>query len=264
MSSLNPAGDRVAILQMNAELRNAQLEMLSAQCATDRLRLHYSPETIARHAPRETLRKAWLSANALYEYYNSLTQQLPPSDETVKSGTPSLNEAKVEEAIGRVADFLHAQPEHFRPEALPLDQGQRQTMKPFFSAALLDQVRIVVLDRERIPNPPFFVEAKAMGLNVLPDITHMASLTFEDVLVFHREVSSRKLFHALVHAVQFEVLGLERYSELFVRGFLRTRAYFNVPLEAHVFQLESEFAGNPARAFSVEEKVRLWTNQGRY
>jgi len=264
MSSLNPAGDRVAILQMNAELRNAQLEMLSAQCATDRLRLHYSAETIARHAQREILHKACSSANALYQYYDSLTQQLPPPDETEKSGTTSLNEAKVEQAIGRVADFLHAQREHFRPEALPLDRGLRQTMQPFFSASLLDQVRTLVLDRERIPNPPFYVEAKAMGINALPDITHMASLTFEDVLVFHREISSRKLFHALVHAVQFEVLGLERYSELFVRGFLRTGAFFNVPLEAHVFQLESEFAGNPARAFSVEEKVRLWTNQGRY
>lgn len=264
MSSVNPAGDRVAIMQMNAELRNAQLEMLSAQCATDRLRLHYSPETVARHAQREVLRKACSSASALYEYYYTLSQQLPPSDEAGKFGTPILSAARVEEAIGRLADFLHAQREHFRREAGPLDPGHRQIMEPFFSASLLDQIRMVVLERERIPNPPFFVEAKALGLNVLPDITHMASLTFEDVLVFQSEVSSRKLFHALVHAVQFEVLGLERYSELFVRGFLRSRAYFNVPLEAHVFQLEAEFAGNPAQAFSVEEKVRLWTNQGRY
>lgn len=264
MSFLNDAGDGIAILQMNAELRNAQLEMLSAQCATDRLRLHYSAETIARHAQRETLSKAWSSASALYEYYNSLTRQLPRSDEMENSGTPSVSEAKVEDAIARVADFLHAQREHFRPDGLPMDKAQQQTMKPFFSASLLEQIRIVELDRERIPNPPFYAEAKAMGMKDLPDVSHMASLTFEDVLVFHGEISSRKLFHSLVHAVQFEVLGLERYSELFVRGFLRTRAYFNVPLEAHVFQLESEFAAHPARAFSVEERVRLWTNQGRY
>jgi hypothetical protein len=92
----------------------------------------------------------------------------------------------------------------------------------------------------------------------------MASLTFEDVLVFHRDIPLRTLFHALVHAVQFEILGLARYTELFVRGFLRTRSHISVPLEAHAFSLELRFVGDPAQAFSVEEKVRLWTNQGRY
>jgi hypothetical protein len=37
-----------------------------------------------------------------------------------------------------------------------------------------------------------------------------------------------------------------------------------VPLEAHAFTLESKFAGDPAQTFSVEEKVWLWINQGRY
>ena len=45
-------------------------------------------------------------------------------------------------------------------------------------------------------------------------------------------MSERALFHGLVHAVQFEVLGLERYAELFVRGFFRTRLHIMVPLEA--------------------------------
>ena len=49
MFSSDEVGDRAAIVQMNAELHHAQLEMLSAQCATDRLRLRYSAEDIARH-----------------------------------------------------------------------------------------------------------------------------------------------------------------------------------------------------------------------
>jgi hypothetical protein len=264
MPSSNEAGDRVAILQMNAELRNAQLEMLSAQCATDRLRLRYSAEHIARHGQPDTLRKAWSAANTLHEYYNSITRLVPSPDDVEKSSASSLNEAKLEEAIARVADFLRAQRERFRPDGLALDRLQRQTMQPFFSAALLDQVRIVMLDRQRIPNPPFYVEAKAMGIKDLPNLTHMRSLTFEDVLVFQGEIAVRALFHALVHAVQFEVLGLERYTEMFVRGFLRTGTHVNVPLEAHVFLLESEFAGSTSRVFSVEERVRLWANQGRY
>jgi len=264
MSSLDGTGDRVAILQMNAELRHAQLEMLSAQCATDRLRLRYSVADMAHHGQRDVLRKAWSSANALYEYYNSIARQLSDPDTMEKPGTLSLNEAKLEEAIARVADFLRAQRELFRPSSIPLERSQRQTMQPFFSASLLEQVRTVTVEGQPIPNPPFYAEARAMGIQDLPDMTHMASVTFEDVLVFHGAIPNRRLFHALVHVVQFDVLGLERYTELFVRGFLRTRAHVSVPLEAHAFLLESEFAGNPAQAFSVEERVRLWTNQGRY
>src|SRR5271166_5681434 len=124
MSWSNDSGDRVAILQMNSELRSAQLEMLSAQCATDRLRLRYSVENIARHAQPDTLRKAWSAANALYEYYNSIARLVPGPHDMEKSSTHSVNEAKLNGAIARVADFLRAQREHFRPSGLSLSHHQ--------------------------------------------------------------------------------------------------------------------------------------------
>ncbi len=258
------AGGRGAVVQMNAELRHAQLELLSAQCATDRVRLRYSLEDVARYAQRDVLRKAWSSASALYEYYDSIIGQLPDSRAGDKQDTPVLNEAKVEKAIALVADFLRAQRELFRPNGVPLDRDRWQLMEPFFSPTLLQQVRIVSLVGQRMTNPAFYMEARAMGIKNLPDMTQMPSLTFEDVVVFQGEITTRPLFHALVHAVQFEVLGLERYCELFVRAFLRTRSHVTVPLEVHTIQLESKFAENPGQSFSVEEKVRLWTNQGRY
>jgi len=261
---LEEAGDRVAFVQLNAELRNAQLEMLSAQCATDHLRLRFSAEDIARHGQRDLLRKAWASASALYEYYNKIVKQVPAPEAIDKPGVFSLNEAKTEEAIASVADYLRTQRDHFRRDGVPLDRELRQAMEPFFSPSLLHQVRTVNLNGKQIPNPPFYSEAQEMGFKNLPNMPLMASVTFEEILVFHSEITSRALFHALVHAVQFEVLGLDRYSELFVRAFLRTRSYFSVPLEAHAFQLESRFAENPAEPFSVVAEVRQKTNQGRY
>ncbi|MGA9471306.1 MAG: hypothetical protein WBV36_02510, partial [Terriglobales bacterium] len=59
------------------------------------------------------------------------------------------------------------------------------------------------------------------------------------------------------------VLGLEAYAERFVRGFLRTRTHASVPLEVHAAVLEKAFAEQEP-PFLVEEKVRLWLNQGRY
>ncbi len=264
MVSLDEAGDRVAVMQMNSELRHAQLELLSAQCATDRLRLRYSPEDIARLAQRDVLRKAWSSVSALYDYYNTVTKMIADCEGGDKAVAQTMNDFKVLDAITRVAHYLRQQREHFRPIAGTLDRSHRKAMAPFFPSAVLDQLRVVALDRQRIPNPPFYAEARAMGFSNLPELTHMPSVTFEDVVVFQGEMTNRCLFHGLVHAVQFEVLGLEQYTERFVRGFLRTRSHASVPLEAHAFLLQSEFAGNPEQPFSVEEKVRLWTNQGRY
>jgi hypothetical protein len=263
MVSSDEAGDRVAIVQMNAELRHAQLEMLSAQCATDRLRLRYSAEDLAKHAQRDTLRKAWSSANALFEYYNSIVKQVPDRDATERGAALTFDESKVMEASARVASYLHEQRENFRAISHPLAASQKKAMSPFFASAVLDHVRMVVLDRQRLPNPPFYTEAKAMGFTNLPELTHLASVTFEDVLVFHGEITDRTLFHSLVHVVQIEVHGLEQYAERYVRGFLRTRSHAGVPLEVHAVMLETAFA-EQAVSFSVEEKVRLWTNQGRY
>ncbi len=92
----------------------------------------------------------------------------------------------------------------------------------------------------------------------------MASVTFLDVVVFNEKLTERSLFHALVHAVQFHVLGLERYAELWVRGFVDTKVHFTVPLETHAFSLESKFVRPDPGRFSVEDEVRLWLKQGRY
>ena len=36
--------------------------------------MRYSVENVARHAQRDTLRKAWSAANTLFEYYNSIAR----------------------------------------------------------------------------------------------------------------------------------------------------------------------------------------------
>jgi len=263
MASLEDSGDHLASVQMNAELRHAQLEMLSAQCATDRLRLRYSADDLARHAQRDILRKAWSSANALFDYYNSILSKIPDRHALEKSAALTIEEARVLDASDRLARYLHEQCEHFRLIGLPLEQAHQDALAPFFSSELLTRARAVVLDRGRLPKPPLDAEAKAMGIAGLSDFPHPSSATFGDVLVFYDEINCRRLFHALVHAVQFQVLGLEPYAERFVRGFLRTRAHASVALEVHAAMLETAFAEH-AQPFSVEEKVRLWMNQGRY
>lgn len=256
-------GDKIGAAQMNAELRHAQLEILSAQCATDRLRLRYSANDLARYAQRDILRKAWSSACALFEYYNAAMNQFPGDQGVEKPAGIAIEEGRILDASDRLMVYLREQGEYFRPIGEPLRQEQRDMLAPFFSSDLLAQVRVVSLERERIPEPPLDSAAKAIGAGGLVDFAHPFAATFENVLVFHDEVTARRLFHALIHAVQIETLGLGAYAERLVRGFLRKRAHASVPLELHATLLETGF-GEYIQPFSVEEKVRLWMNQGRY
>jgi len=52
MYSWDRPEDRISILQINSELRHAQLELISAHCATHQLRLRFNAEDIARFGQR--------------------------------------------------------------------------------------------------------------------------------------------------------------------------------------------------------------------
>jgi hypothetical protein len=268
MYSWDNPDDRVTIVQMNSELRHAQLELLSAHCATHQLRLRFSADDLARFGQRDILRKSVQAASALSEYYSSIEQKMPEKKmpEAEASSTPpaQLTEPQIALAIARVSAYLQEQRERYFYSASALSQRQKTLMSPYFSAALLERVRVVELIGHRLPNPPFYAEAVEFGFFNLPQIAHMASVTFLDAIVFNEKITERSLFHALVHAAQFEVLGLERYTNLFVRSFVNTKFHFSVPLEAHAFSLESRFVGHPADRFSVEDQVRLWVKNGRY
>ena len=262
MYSWENPDDRVAIAQMNAELQHAQLELLSAHCAAQQLRLRFSADNLARFGQRDILRKSVQSAAALNEYYTSIENKIPGAEAAAE--TALVSGKRMLEAAARLSSYLCEQRQRYFKLATPLANPLKAQMWPYFSATLLDRIRILELAGERLPNPPFYEEYRALGFVNLPEIAHMHSVTFLDVVVFNEKSSERTLFHGLVHAVQFDVLGLERYCELFVRSFVNTKLHFSVPLEAHAFSLESKFAAAPANRFSVDDQVRLWANQGRY
>ena len=77
MYSWDNPDDRLSIAQMNSELQHAQLELLSAHCATHQLRLRFSTEDLARFGQRDILRKSVQSAAALSEFYSSIEKKIP-------------------------------------------------------------------------------------------------------------------------------------------------------------------------------------------
>jgi hypothetical protein len=261
--SNDPPESRFSIAQLNSELRHAQLELLSAHCAAHQLRLHYSSDDLARFGRRDVLRKSAEAADALSLFYAEIEKRIPKAALPAES-LPQPTDAQVAQAVEWISSYLRNQREHYFAAARPLGAPQRSVMAPYFQAALLDRIRIVELKGERVTPPDFFPQVRALGFEHLPDIPHMESLTFLDVVVFNDKYSRRALFHALVHLLQIDALGLERYAELWVRGFLKTRAHFTVPLEVHAFSLASKFVRPNVDAFSVEEQVLRWAADGRY
>jgi len=168
---------------------------------------------------------------------------------------------QVAEVSGLVADYIATQRRKYAPRAVHLTARQRTTVGAFFATELLDDARLLVLEDERVPNPDFYPMLRGVGLKSLPDQTGMAAITFGDVVVSHEPFSDGLLFHELVHIEQYRQLGIPRFADLYVRGFLNGGSYEDIPLEVNAYSLEDRFRRDPQQGFSVQQEVACWAAQ---
>src|SRR6267142_989848 len=178
--------------------------------------------------------------------------------------TSQLPEACVTEMIAKVVASFRQERALYHRASGPLSPYWKSSMQDHFSKSLLDTVKTITLNGARIPPPPFYSEAMALSSGVFPDFVHLASVTYIDIIVFNDAIAPRTLFHGLVHAQQMASLGLENYAGLYLRGFLKSRSWINIPLEAQAFQLEARFSMTPPEVFSVEEEINLWAGVNRF
>ena len=177
--------------------------------------------------------------------------------------TPKLTADQVAQVTELVAGYISAQRGKYAPRAVPLSAQQRASLEPFFAQEVLDNVRVLVLVGERVPNPEFYPMLRGLGFKNLPDQSTMAAITASDVVVSHEPFSDGLLFHELVHVEQYRQLGIPRFSELYVRGFLNGGSYEAIPLEINAYSLEDRFRGDVRHAFSVQAEVAQWLAEGR-
>jgi len=72
---------QIDVARLKADVAAAGIEILSAHCATDRIRLNYSPEDIVAFAERSALESAIISSHALYRFYSRIETCLRQADE---------------------------------------------------------------------------------------------------------------------------------------------------------------------------------------
>jgi hypothetical protein len=177
--------------------------------------------------------------------------------------TPKLNATQVAEVSRLVADYISAQRRRYAPRSAQLSPRQKTNLAAFFSAELLEDVRLLVLESERIRNPDFYPTLRNLGFTNLPDQTGMAAITFSDVVVSHERFSDGLLFHELVHVEQYRQLGIPTFAHLYVQGFLKSGSYEAIPLEVNAYTLEARFVRNPQTPFDVSREVAKLAGAGK-
>jgi len=177
---------------------------------------------------------------------------------------PKIDSEQAKMISGLVASFISSQRDKYRSQATAISGTYQKALNGFFSADLLASTRVLVLEGSRIQNPPFYPVIRTLGFGNLPDSSTMAAITFHDVVVFHEPLSKGLLFHELVHVEQYRQLGIERFAELYVGGFLKEGRYESIPLEANAYWLEDRYRGAPNEQFSVSDAVREWIETDRF
>jgi hypothetical protein len=122
----------------------------------------------------------------------------------------------------------------------------------FYSNDLLSRTKVVFVDR--CPVPPL----SAIGLSQFVDFENMnaSGITYLDTyfVLWHEAERESLHFHELVHVVQWQVLGPERFLALYADG-LERHGYRNSPLEVMAYDHEARF-NSGTTPYSVEAEVR--------
>lgn len=85
-SGSKPRNDNpIDIVRLKADLATAGVELLSAHCAVDRIRLQYSAQQIAAFGDRASLKRAIASAEALYRFFSQVEDYINKHEENTRA-----------------------------------------------------------------------------------------------------------------------------------------------------------------------------------
>ena len=70
------ANRQIDVPRLKADVAAATVELLSAHCALDRVRLQYSPHEVVTHGERDALKKAVAFADALHDFFSQVDRHI--------------------------------------------------------------------------------------------------------------------------------------------------------------------------------------------
>ncbi len=157
--------------------------------------------------------------------------------------------------------WVSTQREAHRPNARELTNEEKEAMQGFFTSETIDDARIGFVPV--LENPDFFTVLENAGHTISLDFRLMSGITFVDTILISEEMRDSAegrwrplLFHELVHVVQYKLLGLEKFMQLYVHGWATNGyQYAQIPLEVQAYRLQAEFEMAPKLWFDIARKV---------
>ena len=158
--------------------------------------------------------------------------------------------------------WVHRGRARHRGTAAPISDDALRALAPFFPSETLAAARVTVVPR--IPLSRILRLAGRLGISAV-DADRLLGITYLDTIVVPRlhsdpaevdGVPLSTLFHELVHVEQARQLGVRRFVERYIRGWLENgRRYAAIPLEMDAYALERRFRARPGEPFDVAAEV---------
>ena len=164
-----------------------------------------------------------------------------------------MNPQALLEKLPLVQDWIGRTLAEHSKQARPVAAYHFQRLGSFYSNELLTRAKVVEI--ECVPMPPL----SSFGLTGFGEFENgnYAGITFLDTyFVQSGEVSKESLhFHELVHIVQWQHLGADRFLMAYALGYFQGGGYRANPLEVMAYNLQEYFekGGQP---INVEATVR--------
>jgi hypothetical protein len=178
----------------------------------------------------------------------------------------SLVEAFLPAAAAKTEEWIKHMRDRHWATTRPIGANERNALDRHFEASLLDSTRIKEVTE--IEKPPFYDGLRSqlsfVGMRFNFDFAAMSGITFGDcILVRQSPATTDLLFHELVHAAQYNLLGTARFATAYVRGFAENGfVYEEIPLEKIAYSLTDRFAAN--QEFRVREELSGWLAGHKY
>jgi hypothetical protein len=142
--------------------------------------------------------------------------------------------------IARLAKWVRdLQTAHY-PQAVPVQMFGFPRLSQVWEQATLARTRVVIVaNGASLPVPP----AELLPGMPVADFADMDGITFGDLYFVRDSQKGREPlhFHEIVHVVQWHLLGVDRFLEVYLSELLRA-GYRQNRLEQMAYDLEAQFA----------------------
>ena len=163
-----------------------------------------------------------------------------------------MNEQQFRLILSDVQNWIKRICSDFAPYMEPMETASFSRLAEYYPAGLLNRVNRVVVDR--CPLPPL----TSTGIPQLAQIEtwDLKGVPWGDTIFIKRDFSDSESlhFHELLHIVQWDCLGAERYLTAWAVGTI-TKGYRNNPLEEMAFRMQGRFEAE-VELFDVVSDVR--------